>query len=425
MSEKKIALRDVRKPRHGWFDYEIYDVFGDHLGHYGIGVYNTFARFCYGGVRVTMSLRQLERHSRMDKTTFSRALERVMALGLVIRQRGRTSQSASSYELVDVKDLVEEYLRAAAGQISLSEFWAELYAVPQPAKTPLQDSLRDFLAALVSGGEMPKSVSHRDSFEEDGASASQTPPSDMQALKRRAPSGDERTEAQDAAGDIRASASAAEEGDNCLTQRQLHKDVQKDEAAEGKCLTGRTDVSHSSHTCVSLIGHALIKRKKKEEEVLNPPTPLASKGGVLPEIRAGAAAPEEPKTGNGKSNGEDLAGEGQEQKPRRRQKQEQDPERAEAVAKVMRECDLSDPRLEPAIDAAMLREAGRTDERPKWNAIAEAMAEHYRLYCESLPLMRYPVGPRKFFAHGLWKADGRWPWDQKRLERHRNARIGT
>lgn len=107
-----IRLRDRRMPGHGWFDNEIYDVFGDELGQHGISVYITLTRLCYG-VSVRMSLREMAGHARMNKDTFARSLKRVIALGLVIERKGATAQSASCYDLVDVKALAVDYLRSA------------------------------------------------------------------------------------------------------------------------------------------------------------------------------------------------------------------------------------------------------------------------------------------------------------------------
>ena len=113
MTDSKSAIpRSERKPRHGWFDYEVLDVFGDELGPFGITVYVVLARLCYGGFRVTMGQRELAAHARMSKTELFRTLRRMMDLGLVVEHKGPTPKSVSSYDLMDVKELVEE-VRAA------------------------------------------------------------------------------------------------------------------------------------------------------------------------------------------------------------------------------------------------------------------------------------------------------------------------
>ena len=78
-SEVRNRCAGVRKPRHGWFDYEVIDVFGDNLGPYGITVYTVLARFCYGGFRVTMDLRELAGHARMSKDSVGRTLRKMVA----------------------------------------------------------------------------------------------------------------------------------------------------------------------------------------------------------------------------------------------------------------------------------------------------------------------------------------------------------
>ncbi len=109
-SVKAGTLRSQRKPRHGWFDYEVVDVFGDELGPYGLTVYMVLARLCFGGFRVTMGIRELARYARMSKSEVDRALEKMIEIGLVVEHKGRTSKSVSSYDLTDVKDLVEDML---------------------------------------------------------------------------------------------------------------------------------------------------------------------------------------------------------------------------------------------------------------------------------------------------------------------------
>jgi DNA-binding HxlR family transcriptional regulator len=110
---KPATVRSERKPRHGWFDYEVLDVFGDELGPYGITVYMVLARLCYGGFRVTLGIRELAAHARMSKSALARTLKQMADIGLVVEHKGPTLKSVSSYDLMDVKDLVEE-VRALA-----------------------------------------------------------------------------------------------------------------------------------------------------------------------------------------------------------------------------------------------------------------------------------------------------------------------
>lgn len=117
-SEMAVRLRDQRKPKHGWYDNEIYDVFGDELGQHGISVYMALTRLCYGETvchdgGAPYSVRELAEHARMKKDTFHRNLKRVIAMGLVVERKGATAQSASFYDLVDVKELAARALRDA------------------------------------------------------------------------------------------------------------------------------------------------------------------------------------------------------------------------------------------------------------------------------------------------------------------------
>jgi hypothetical protein len=86
-----------------------------------------------------------------------------------------------------------------------------------------------------------------------------------------------------------------------------------------------------------------------------------------------------------------------------------------AVAKVMRECNLSNPRLVRVIRAAMETQRAKSDAPPDWNAIAELMIERQRLFVGDADLMRHSVGPRKFFAEGYWIDRELWPYDQAKI----------
>jgi hypothetical protein len=86
-----------------------------------------------------------------------------------------------------------------------------------------------------------------------------------------------------------------------------------------------------------------------------------------------------------------------------------------AVVLVMRESNLSNPRMVKTITLAMRTHAARTDEKPDWNAIAERMVRGYTAYLENKHLMKFPVGVKKFFDDGLWLDDRRWPWDEHRV----------
>lgn len=82
-----------------------------------------------------------------------------------------------------------------------------------------------------------------------------------------------------------------------------------------------------------------------------------------------------------------------------------------AVQLVMRECDLTDRRMAPVIENALRGYAAKKGNRELLE-IAALMVANRKDYLAHSTLMRHPVGPRKFFAHGLCFDDRLWPWDQ-------------
>ena len=143
------------------------------------------------------------------------------------------------------------------------------------------------------------------------------------------------------------------------------------------------------------------------KETTTPLTPLRSEGGT-----AGVSVPAS------RSRRKDLPDEGQ--------KPEDVRDLAAAVAKVKRECSLSEPRLHWVIDRAMREEAAKTDEAAKWNEIGERMIAAWLEYVElgRLNVLRYPVRPRRFFAEGLWRNKGLWVFDEDTARRLREANRG-
>lgn len=106
--------------------------------------------------------------------------------------------------------------------------------------------------------------------------------------------------------------------------------------------------------------------------------------------------------------------------------------RNDAVAKVLRECGLADPRgrgVTKVVGAAMdthferSPEAGKAEPR-NWNALAEQMTAAYKGFLKVKHLMALHVGPRGFFADGMWNDDRKWPWDQKLRKESEKRQIG-
>lgn len=94
----------------------------------------------------------------------------------------------------------------------------------------------------------------------------------------------------------------------------------------------------------------------------------------------------------------------------------------DCAAKVMRECNLSDPRLEPVILRALT--AWCAKERAEPDAGAVLMIENQREFVRLGEFLRHSLGWRKFFAQGYWVDWKLWPLDQARLAQGANARTG-
>lgn len=311
MAQETIArLRDQRKPGHGWFDNEIYDVFGDELRQGGISVYMTLARLCWG-TRVKMSLREMAGHARMSKDTFARNLKRVIELGLVIEHKGATPQSASTYDLVDVKELAAIHMRAA-----------------------------------VQASRSVETVSRGDSFR--NVTMTQMLKPDAVTDLERKPGG----------GNI-----------DCLTLRHEPDDVEifhpaPDSVTEvsQKCTDFATEVSQD------------VRHLRQDSRLKTKTTPLPPQAGA-------------------------------------------------ALAKVKRECGISNPRLERVLGDAMTAELDRAD-APEggWGegdfaVVADRMVQAHRMLAKvggNGLLFRRPK-VREFFGEGLWRDDGLWPWNEVAL----------
>lgn len=95
-----------------------------------------------------------------------------------------------------------------------------------------------------------------------------------------------------------------------------------------------------------------------------------------------------------------------------------------AIGKVMRECNLSEPRLRRVVERAMRTEAAKSDEPPDWNAIGERMIAGQREYTAAGRdgLLFKPENMRRFFGDGLWCDDGRWGIDKIEIRERRNGR---
>ena len=91
--------------------------------------------------------------------------------------------------------------------------------------------------------------------------------------------------------------------------------------------------------------------------------------------------------------------------------------------RVMRECGWTDSRLLAVIATAL---KARCDEGDI--TVLEAgdlMIGNWREYVELGKFLRFVWSPRKWIAHGHWLNWKLWPLDQSRLERCREARVGS
>lgn len=354
MQDTQARLRDQRKPGHGWFDNEIYDVFGDELQQDGISVYMTLARLCYGALvkkknGAAYGLRELAANARMGKDTFARTLKRVVALGLVVEHKGRTAQSPSTYDLVDVKELAAEYMREAVKR--------EKAAVEE--KRRLAEAERKTVSTVDSSRDVTL----------------------VDLLKSSAVMVMDEVTPHDAAKclSVRQSMEQPDSVDKKICAEPVATDVSQ------KCTSFATEVSHD------LRHLRQDTRHKTQHTTPQPPVP----GGELPEhLKTGCL---------------ECA--------------------AVAVARVMRECGLSEPRpgrgVSRAIRAAMEMHLERADapdggwQPDDFDRIADRMVKAYALFLEEADLMAFRVGAPKFFAEGWWNDRARWPYDPKLLDRAR------
>jgi DNA-binding MarR family transcriptional regulator len=266
----QATRRNERKPRHGWFDYEVLDVFGDELGPYGITVYTVLARLCYGGFRVTMGLRELAAHARMKKDSLARTLKRMIELGLVVEQKGRTGKSVSSYDLTDVKDLVEQ-MRALARERAASA-------------SSVSDSDRSTEGSAGSPEEKPEASVPPDRQAQGGDAAAGTH------------GGAEGT------AELEASDVAVEADADCLPQRQMEAEgAEAVQNAVGGPETGvarETDLSQNGPRFETHLSQSASRvnwqegSKQRSNKNTPPLPPLPPPGGVKENLHSREAAPD-------------------------------------------------------------------------------------------------------------------------------------
>jgi hypothetical protein len=355
-NETTVRLRDQRKPGHGWFDNEIYDVFGDELRQDGLSVYMTLARLCYG-VTVRMSLREMAAHARMSKDTFARNLRRVVALGLVIERKGATPQSASAYELVDVKELAVRYMREAVD--------AEKQAAAQSV-SPRDTRPATTLAQLIS-------VAIAERAEVD-----------------------------------------AEQSTNCLTQRQnaVAADSVDKKICEGVVATDVSQNDPCFETEVSqAVRHVRQDTRLKTQDNYKSPLPPAS-GGTTVSVadRVGSESDER-----------DLRVEDLGESERAAVREAEDAEKRAAQRVMLRCGIANDRAVKLIARAVGLgaskADYDGLSHAESVAQCADAMIAAYALYRELGPRLRYRWGPVKFFCEDHWNQSETWPYLPEIAER--------
>lgn len=364
MNARSKSLRSLRKARHGWFDYEVLDHFGDELGPFGLVVYMVLARWCFGGTRVCMSLRDMSVQARMGKDKVSQSLKKLVDVGLILEQKGKTSKSPSCFDLLDVKDLLAEMgIKPRSGS-------------GPPPTVFVADSQRTASAAGAQDASHGVDDTQSPIVAGDAARASLFDGLGLGGLEPCAePCGDDT---------------------NCLPHRQLVVTIEKTEpggttvVVEGQiCLPQRTELSAPAD--------ALINKKEEIRKVQTPPTPVPGDGGgelILPIDNCTPDSAEFPAS------------------------------IAIAAHWVMQKLGLSKRRLQDTIGSALVLWCRNQDK--SLQAAAQLAVANYTRYMADVPLLRWgPWGPARFFAEGHWANPSAWPYDQAKQRASSEASVGV
>jgi hypothetical protein len=94
-----------------------------------------------------------------------------------------------------------------------------------------------------------------------------------------------------------------------------------------------------------------------------------------------------------------------------------------AVDQVMRGCGFVRLKVRRVVYATLRSASERGEELPSV-AVAMIAAWKEQVRCRGLGLLKWPIGPEKFFGDNTWQDQDMWPWDQEALERQRDARVG-
>lgn len=104
-----------------------------------------------------------------------------------------------------------------------------------------------------------------------------------------------------------------------------------------------------------------------------------------------------------------------------RKKEPLAPELQNAAHKVMLACSISDLRMTAVIARTISEYEKSTGSAPEYTAAL--MIRAYEEYKNAAEFLRFTVGLRKFFGHGLWNNPKLWPIDQEQLSQWRRTHI--
>ena len=106
---------------------------------------------------------------------------------------------------------------------------------------------------------------------------------------------------------------------------------------------------------------------------------------------------------------------------KRKGERSQDPAVLDVAEMVCERCKFTSKRAHHAITEvlAMERDSAGLAET------AERLVKAWESYRESIEWLRFTWGPAKFFAEGHWQDSTSWPYDEERLRRAREARVGV
>lgn len=155
-----------------------------------------------------------------------------------------------------------------------------------------------------------------------------------------------------------------------------------------------TSATQNPDICGARINRTVNRTVSKEKEPSPTPSAGAEGGRGDPQPRAGATEPGAPAAGI-----------------------ESDVER------VMLGCGLADRRVRLAVTRAMEMHLARGELDAR--ACADLMIGNHREYVRLGEFLRFTWGPAKFFAQGHWINWELWPLDRERMQRAREARVGT